>query len=453
MRAPGSHRVSSQRAWRARLRAATAFALAATATSVSAQRTSLSVDVVGGAGYATNPLLDVGDDTESAFAELSVVPRLSLIDEASVSTLELRYRRTEYFQRYDATEDYGAAASTSRSLTERLSFNAEVSFDSSIIGERGFDALLAGTGPITGPTFGTDVGTGTGTGTGAGTGVGTGTGIGVGAGFTPGFGSGVTILPDDLNQLGLIGLRERQNRFAAAVGAQFRASASDSFQGSLNFSKSTYGGRLNDLGFLTYGGSLGYARALSTLTQVGVQTSAQQIDYDRRGSSSGVYALQGTLSTRLGPNYTFSGAAGVQYIDRQFQGRSGGSTGLSGNASLCRKDERTDLCLRAFREAAATGFGQVSRVYGAGLDGSYRLGEADFLRARVSYSNSDGQGVDGGLGATSFLNSGVSYDRRLSQRLSGGASLGYRDAYDSVVGRPADVSAQIFVRARLGDLR
>ena len=88
----------------------------------------------------------------------------------------------------------------------------------------------------------------------------------------------------------------------------------------------------------------------------------------------------------------------MQFVDRRFDGRSRSSTGLSANAGLCRTGDRLNLCARAFRETAATGFGAVTRVYGGGVDGSYRLNETDYLRARADYSNADGQGVLGGLG-------------------------------------------------------
>ena len=171
-----------------------------------------------------------------------------------------------------------------------------------------------------------------------------------------------------------------------------------------------------------------------------------------------MYALQGTISTLLGPFWSLNAAAGVQRIDRSgdiADGTSlgGSSTGFSGNASLCRRDDRTNLCARAFREAGATGFGDVTQVYGAGLDGAYRLSQTDVVRARLDYSNADQGNLRNTLGATSYLNAGVSYDRSLSQRLSAGAALGYRDAFDSSVGRPADLSAQLFVRARFGDIQ
>lgn len=435
-------------------KAALAVVLAASGTTAVAQRQSLSVDAIVSGGYSTNPLLVPGDDTGSAFAEISLVPRFSIIDERGITTLEARYRRTEYLNRFSASDDYGVLARTSRRFTERLSVDGEVRFDSSIIGERGFDPLLGGVEPVVPIDPVLD--------SGAGAGIGVGTGVGTGAiptTPTPGAGALIpppVILPVIVSELGLVGLRERQNRFAASAGLSFRPTTVDVIQAGLNADKTDYGDELEGLGYTGYGGYLGYARGLSPRTQVGARASLQQVDYDREGASSTVYALQGTLSTLLGPRWRLSAAAGVQRIDREFDTADGdldgSSTGFSGNAQACRNDERTNLCLRAYREAAATGFGEVSRIYGAGLNGSYRLNQTDAISARADYANADEGGLRA-LGATSYLSTGVSYDRRFSERLSGGVSLGYRDAFNSAAPRDADLSGQIFLRTRLGDLQ
>lgn len=384
-----------------------------------AQEVRGSVDVQVGGGYSTNPFLLRGDNTGatgSAFTELSVTPQLVVLDERSEATLLARYRRSDYLRRYDAAEAYGVEARGRRQLTQRLSGTADIAFDSSIIGQGGYGVV-----GVVNPNPGTDLGT-----------------------------------PD----IAVIGLNQRQYSLVSALGLNWRATERDTFSADARVARITYDNNGNNNGALfpltsstTKGGTLGYTRALSSRMSIGAQVLGSWTEFGRPGFSGSSYQPQGTLSYRLNSRYHFTLAAGAVLISSTTDRGTAKTTGLSGNFYGCRQDTRATACVRLYSDSQATGLGDISRRYGGSADYSYRVRENDVLRATVDYSQIKATSSVIQLPDTAFFGVTGAYERKISQRLFGGASIGYRQATGDTLGRPNDVTFRFFLRTRLGDPR
>ncbi|CAA9487477.1 MAG: hypothetical protein AVDCRST_MAG91-380 [uncultured Sphingomonadaceae bacterium] len=423
-------------------------ALMCWATGAAAQSQTFSVDAFASAGFTSNAFLVNDGSTSTGFVEASVQPRFGLVDEQGATFIQAFARNTQYLDRFGSSQSYGIQADSNRRLTEKLSARVYAGFDSIILGERGLGNNLLGAEPVTVPTT---------------------------PPVDPVSGAQpiptpppqpTVVLPTDVfTDVGLIGLRTRQNQFRAGGGLSYQLTEIDSISADANIIRSDYGdSRAGQLlsDYLGYGATLGYSRALSTQTQVGARLSAQKGDYDETGFSSSVYQPQLTISTRVSPLWTVSAAAGLMFVKSRTPLGTDNSTGFSGNVNGCRAGETSSLCLSAYRDATATGIGGVSKIVGAGVDYSYRLNQTDSIRASASYSKSDLTGeLTSVIGddelvrrfSSSYVNANVSYDRAFSRRLTGGATLGYRDVFDSGFETSGDISGQVFIRARFGDLQ
>lgn len=403
-----------------------AFLGIGTGSAASAQSQKVMVDVVGGAGYSTNPFLVDDDSTASATFELSILPRYALIDERGEFAIEANYRRTQYARRYGGTDAYGVRATATRRLTETLDGDAFVSFDSSILGEQGRRSIVDAPVPIV---------------------------DGVAPAPLPDFSGPDLVSSDLIVDVGLVGLRQRQNQLNAGAGLSYALSQIDQISGQVVVNRVSYGGSPFLADFRTYAGSAAYRRALSALTQVGARLTAQFTDYEFAGFSNRIYQPQATIDARLSPLWSLSAALGAQFISSRTPVGTRKATGLSGSVGANRIGERTNLSIRAFRDASGSGLGGVTRIIGASIDHGFRLNETDAIRWNASFSNSSQMDSLVRAGSFSLASVNASYNRRLSDRIEGGASLGFRDTFGGIGGRSGDITGQLFVRARLGDLR
>ncbi|MGK6321937.1 hypothetical protein ACMGDM_02500 [Sphingomonas sp. DT-51] len=378
-------------------------------TLADAQTTRLIVDGQAGVGYSSNPFLVNDDGAGSAFTELSISPQLVRFDEKGEAALSAYYRRTDYFTRYDSADSYGVEARARRQLTETFNAHAVVSYDSSIIGQSSYG--LVG---VLDPSLPPDLGT-----------------------------------PD----IALLGLRQRQKSLTAAIGADLRISQRDTINGEVRASRISYG----DSGLLTSSttksATLGWSHAVSARTSVGLQGSGSWSNFDRDRTSGSFYQPQVTLTHQFSESVSLSAAVGALFITSRTPLGTTHSTGISGNIFACKAGQRSNICARAYSDAQPTGFGDVSKRQGAGIDYSYQLRENDVLRASADYSRV--QETSNLLQArnASFINAGASYEHGFSRRLFGGVAGGYRRATGGGQDWPSDVNVKVFVRARWGDTR
>ena len=372
-----------------------------------AQTTRFIVDGQAGVGYSTNPFVIDDNDTGSAFTELSITPQLVRLDEKGEAALSAYYRRTDYFTRYDSADSYGVEARARRQLSQTFNAHAVVSYDSSIIGQSSYG--LVG---VLDPSLPPDLGT-----------------------------------PD----IALLGLRQRQKSLVAAVGADLRISTRDTVNGELRASRISYA----DSGILTSSttksATLGWSHAVSARTSVGLQGSGSWTSFERQRTSGAFYQPQVTLTHQFSSSVTVTAALGALFITSRTPLGTTHSTGVSGNVFACKAGQRSNTCFRAYSDAQPTGFGDISKRQGAGLDYSYQVRENDVVRASVDYSRV--QETSNLLQArnASFITGGASYEHGFSRRLFGGVTGGYRRATGGGRDWPSDLNVKVFVRARWGD--
>lgn len=375
----------------------------------------LSVDVTGGVGLSANPFLLEGDDTASAFAEITLAPRYTISDERGDTILEASYRHSQYFENYGDSRDFSLAARTNRRLTEQSSLYASLDFNSSILGERGqfgFDPVdpVDPTLPVLDPVNG-----------------------------------------DEL----LFGRRLRRNLVRANLGYTVNPSERDMISVQSTITRSSFPDS-EALGYWTYGLTGDFRRAISERSKVGVRLSAEISEYDGAGGSSQIVQPQVFYSTSLWESWEIEAALGALFIRSRANGVTDNSIGVSANLSSCRTGERSRLCLSAYRGASATGFGGARTETGARVDYSYRLQERDYIRLDATYSR-----VGGGMnqlptifdGRSDVASAILTYDKGLSNRWSVGANAGYRDFFGNNRSPAADISGQVFAKLRLGELR
>ena len=177
------------------------------------------------------------------------------------------------------------------------------------------------------------------------------------------------------------------------------------------------------------------------------------------GPARRVMSLGGTqvfFSNRLSSTWTLDASAGVQIIIPQGPGDTDISS--SGEVQACRKGFRANFCLPGQRSAAASALGGVRKRTPASASYSYRLNEFDLARFTASYARA-GQPVGGGSlpvvveEERDYFAFNASYEKRLTERLAVGASARYRDIFGGDQSVRADVSGQLFLRARFGQLQ
>lgn len=380
---------------------ATAVSTTAHAESVTAAR----IDLSAGAGYSTNPFLSELGNSDSAFLEAAIRPNLSLIDDRGRSELGAYYSRSEYLRNgIKPSESYGGTARSNRKLSEKVDVRALLGYDSSIVGsadaEGNFDPSL--------PQF-----------------------------------------PD----IGLIGRQQRREMFNASVGATLRPNARESWTVDFDGSKVRYPGEtFFNANYKSYGGRLGYSRAISETTSIGATVGYTQVDYDSAGQDSRIISPQLTYSTRFAGGWSVSAALGVSFTQRQLIGRNDNSAALSGSLQGCRETERSNLCVGGSRATSATGIGGARTQTDLYATYSYRLSPRSTISSRISYSIN---GNDGLLlpGNREYLSANADFSHQLSERLRLTASAGYRDAYGRSISPDADIRGSVGMAYTLGDRR
>lgn len=387
-------------------------ALAASVPSLpaAAQDTQLSVSAQAQGGYATNPFLIRGDDTGSAYVDLSIRPQVVQSDELGQVSASASYNRTEYLRRFDGTDSYGAEASGQRKLSELITGRANVAYYSSILGQGGL-----GIPTVVDPTL------------------------------PPG-----PALPD----VTVLGLRRRQELLTAGLGAGWQFSPRDSGATDISMSRVDYGGG-DDL--LTSSRSISatasYTRTLSSRTSVGLRGSGSWTEFGRSGYNGAYYSAELTYQRQLNETMKLDLAAGLLFIRSDTNLGQTNSTGFSGSATLCDTRQRQTLCVRAYSSAQPTGFGDVSKSYGGSVNYSYRINEDDFIVAGVDFSQVDTTASLIQIPSSKYFNANGSYEHNFSNRLVGGLGAGYRRTAGGFFGHEDDLNLRAYVRIRLGDVQ
>lgn len=402
-----------------------------TSASLAAQNRTLSLDATVSAGVSSNPFLLSGDSESSAYLESVLAPQWELADERGSYLAGGFVRAVRYLNDYDDSWSIGAFLRGQRSLTPKWNVRAALELNSSIIGERSSFGFAQPFAPISGAPAGNPP-------------------LPL-PGGSPAVPLSPGLVPPDVftPDITLLGQRSRQTTYGSSLGASYRLSERSSLSADANVRRSSYGSSL--FSSTEYGGTVGYSRALSPVTEVGARVSTQFIDYDAGGNAR-IYQPQITASSRLTPRWRLAGGIGLLVLRNEVFGRRDSSTGLSADANLCRDGERTELCFAGNSGAAPSGQGVATRRFGVSGNYLYRLNETDSANFRADYSRVSSDQLLDFNDRFSYLNASADYQRRFAPQIFGGVTAGYRKSLDAF-GGPEDVSASVFLRTRLGSVR
>lgn len=371
-----------------------------------AQEITASVDLSANAGYSSNPFLTT-NGVGSGFVEGAIRPNVAITDDRGQTNFGAYYSRREYFKRYNGNDSYGLSGKGERRLSERVNVRALLAYDSSIIGAADPDG-----DQVIGP--------------------------------------GIPDNPD----IGLIGSRQRRRTITGSVGMTMQPTARDTWSVDLNAMRTRYG---NDLPFsqnyITYGGQLGYSRALSERTSIGAAVGYSEIDYDGSQFDARIINPQLTFNTIFAGGWSLNAGLGASISTLKLPTGNRTKTALAGNLQLCRERERGRFCFGGSRTNDATGFGGVRTITDLFANYSYRLSERGTLRADARYSLNDRDRSALVSGKQEYLSLSGGYSHKLNERLNVTADVGYRDVYSDSRSAEADIWGRAGVTYRLGSRR
>ncbi|WP_375420733.1 hypothetical protein [uncultured Sphingomonas sp.] len=427
---------------------AIAAAAVAVPSQLAAQTLVPSATITAGGGYSTNPFLGRGDGDGAASAQVSITPRLEILDDTDSGVVSGYYNRTEYFKNFDANDSYGLTIGGNSQLNPRASIGFSAGYDSSILGAAGAYSGV----PIFVPgTVGGTVGTGAGVGP-----IGVGTGDPGTVGVTPVPTTPLPLAPVFTDpgapggDIGLIGLRQRRNSLTASVFGSYRPDEVSTWGLGANVSRNSYpdsGGVA--ISSRTYGVNTSYTRSLSERSSIGLQVSATVIDYADVPNSRFINPMV-TYSTQLAQNWSLNLGVGVSLVDDGFSN----GVAASANGSLCRAIERGSFCLIAARQPSVSAFGGARNQTSVSANYSYRLAERTSISATASYQrSSNGIAVSQNAIARSnqdFISASATVNQQIARRLSAFATALYRDVKGLGVPTDGDIGGRVGLALTVG---
>jgi hypothetical protein len=390
--------------------------LLALAVSPAVAQTQTFVDLQAGLGYATNPLMRLGDDVGSGFARISAYGFHGWTTERSSTSLSAYVANDAYFRRYGNRQlfDLGANTSSQVSETVRLYGNLGFSGDFGAQLSSRFYGAPADTVPVL-PNV-TD-------------------------------NSGLVIIPD------LAALNRRQYRITGMGGASFVLSPRETLSTSVGAQRVFFSGNGDELDYNLYDTSLAYGRQLNERASVGVRFIASYADY-RAGRSIFSYGPQVIGDLKLNENLQLRGALGFVRTERDLGvlGGKDGSTDLAFDASLCRSVEYERLCAGIARRTQSSVLGAAPNTSTLNVDYSRRLNARDQFQTSFAIVTTD-EARDVNLGRQTFYTLAGSFDRKINDRLSAGVSLAARKLTSTGPDPKEDIQGSIFIRNRFGSVR
>ena len=366
-------------------------------------RTSGDVNVTG--GYSNNPFSETTSDPGSAEVEINALPKIRLINEHSVLSLEGLIDYEHFFRRYSDKTDYRGTLDYAATPTSQLTVHGKIDYDSAIIGglETQFPVDL--TQPQPPPTTGPD--------------------------------------------LALFGTQTRRRSLESAGDVAYALSAYSTLTANAYYDIERYGGGVSAANYDGYGGGAGYSRRFSQQLQLGLQASVGRYVYQGLQGNAQVYTLQATGTYTFNSHWNLDGALGGTYSDRTIGGK---TTNVTGHVVLCRKTERTTLCLNAGQSVLPTGVTGTVATKTAGASYSYLISEHSTLSFSGTYSNNS-EPINGNIPGSSYFSTSLSYDRTLRERVHVVGTVRYRDITGGIGDRPADYGGTLGILVKLGDYR
>lgn len=334
------------------------------------------------AGFDSNPFFGQGGSPEAASFRLQLTPTLARADERGTLRLSGRFEHIEYLGTYASLQNFGGDFGVSRKVTERLTVEGGLILRSDVLGT----------------SLGDTVGN-----------------------VDPGTGNP---LPPTGNDVTILGQGQRRTQFGFDGGLTFDLSERDLLRWSVSGRADRFGSaNLVDSNFLSQ--RLEYLRRLREDFTIGAAVDASLIDFTGAGlDGARTVSPQLQINAALTPRLTLTASAGVAITQLEFNGLKETTTALAGDASLCRKGERSSFCINGSRQVLPAAIGGALLQTTAGISYSLKLSERDSVQLSGSYGTAS-QPVSTGLGDFDSFNGSARYERQLNERMrlfvSGGA--------------------------------
>jgi hypothetical protein len=351
------------------------------------------MSIQGRAGYGSNPFLAEEDNPGALLVGIRLAPEIRTRTETSTSTLSGFYDYTHYTRRYSHSDTLGIDATHQQAFSPTLSGNIHAAY---------IDSLNALYGPI-----------------------------------------------DSIDE---VAIGRRQRIVSGDAGFTYQPNARETWSLNGRGSHASYPGSDSEFsGYDTYGGDIGYSRALSSATSVGARFAVTRYD-SRHFADTTSYQPSLTLTQRLSSTWTLNGHVGVILQRVSFGGATSRSTSIGFGANLCRQAPRSTLCFEASRDTAPSGLGGLRTETRGSATFDYKLTERSTLSGSVIYGHSKA-GNFLMLGDQDYGVARGEYSHRLTERLSIGASLDYRLQKYAGAGTRHAVAGALNITAQIGRLR
>lgn len=380
------------------------------------------VDLEGGVGYSTNPILSQGSHNGSGFGRISAHAVHTRVTERTTTVLSGYAQSVFYTRHLGSQQSFDVNGRHDAAVSEKL----HIFFDGDLAYDKGgqLDTRIIGVPNVP---------------------------------LLPG-----AVVPPVLLPLGsdFLTVTGRTHRADAHVGAQWALSAREFLDLSTGIDHTVLKSGGFETRYTTIPASIGYDRQINERTTLGARVVGQFTHYSTSGFSTlrnvQVITPELTAQLKLSPTLSLSGDAGVSFSAVNDGVRTRHSTGLAGDVNLCSSGERSQFCARAsVQQQAATSAGPA-KVVSLGVDYSRQLSADDtiqFSLAANRYSNPiiliSGQSFT----HATYVRAAADYSRHIGHRLYGGAELAVRKLTETGPDPDADISGSLFIRYRFGDVQ
>ena len=375
------------------------------------------VDLEGNIGYSSNPQLIRGGSGQ-LFGRGSIYVAHARQDARSSTVLSAFGENSIYSGRAGSQQLFRATASHTRALTEKVQIFGNVSASLDRGGQLGNRLIGSPNAPVP---------------------------------ITPEL---IPVFPDNFEDLSLIG--STTYRLSGQAGAQVSISQRDSLSFSAGADRAMFKGLQSDNDFTGISGSAAWNRVLSERASAGLSVNVRHSDYQRGRSSSQINPqVQGRL--QIAERLDLSGAIGVSFAQNDDGIDKDSSIGLTFNGSICGRRAIETYCARISRDNQSDTIAGPSTSSSFDLSYSRRIDQNQSLQLSAGASQQS-QRFDESttltpIGKQTYLRAAAAYTRTLSPRWLTGLNLAARSLRRDGADPKPDVSASLFVRWRVGDLR
>jgi hypothetical protein len=376
------------------------------------------LDLEAGAGYATTPQFSFGSSTSSGNGYLSVHAVHSRITDRTTTLLSAFAQETAYTRHYGSNQSLSVSARHDAAVSEklRLFVDANARYDKN--GQ--LDTRIIGV-PDVPPLPGSP-------------------------GLPP------VILPPGSDFLAVTG---KDYFVSADAGGQLALGARDNLDFTGGIHRSVFRSRFADTSYWSVPASIGYDRQVSPRADLGGRVAVIYTNYD---GPTRIWTVtpQVTGNLRLSERMTLTGAVGVSFASVDNGLSTHHSTGLAANMTLCNAGELSHLCARAAIDQQSATVAGPAKTISAGVDYSRQLDVNSSVSLSIDGSHySQPVSVLAGqtFSSSTYYRAAAAYTRQLGHRLFGGLNVAARKLAERGPDPRTDVSASLFIRYRLGDVR